>query len=405
MKRLLFLSVVISFLFSSCEFLFGTKDDPTVKEIFEEGKIDPNLVQNNVGYVPVLPVWQGFKSPTDVYVGYDEMVYIVDNDGLKILDLTGKLHRLIPIYKATKVIQDRRIHTYVIGKVVVEIAGQQRELSCVYHLKNTAASGNPVFVDTLIHPFCDDSRKNISFRNEDLSVEFTGMASNYDNTIMISRKGPVNNLSSSARPDNTVLFFNENGTNTGYAKGLSPLTPNLKSVIQPSSICGFTGPPQKIYGVSKSFDFLICQAASNQNIEFRVLWIKQYIDPDAGVVYVENPSLLNFDYSKADSFLYDAFKFSNPTDVCYAPDQSGYIFICDKSKHRFYQFTSNGFEGVTPPANSGISKNINVSFGKKGQSLFEFNEPEAIAYFRNVVYIADKGNNRIVRYILSTDLE
>lgn len=390
---------------TSCEFMLGSRNDSTVDEIFEEGKMDPSLVQNNIGYVPVLPVWSGFKNPTDVYVGYDQMVYVTDDDGLKILDLKGQLHRIIPIYKASEVVQDRRIHTYVIGKVIVNISGQNQELSCVYHLKNTATAGNPIFIDTLIHPFCDDSRKNISFRAEDLQVEFTGLATLYDNTLYVARKGPLNNLSSIARPDNTVLFFNENGENIGYAKGLNPVYPNLKSVIGPTSIASFIGPPQKIYGVSTSSDFLICQGDLSQNIEFRVLWIKQYVDPDAGVGFGENPDMLIFDSDKSDSFLYDAYKFLLPADICMAPDQSGYIFVVDALKNRFYQFTAKGYEGVVPPANSGISKNIIVSFGKKGKGVFEFDNPSGVCYMNRTVYIADQGNNRIVRYKLSTDLE
>jgi hypothetical protein len=51
---------------SSCDFLLGTRDNETVNEIFDQGAIDPNAVQSVVGYVPVLPVWSDFQSPTDV---------------------------------------------------------------------------------------------------------------------------------------------------------------------------------------------------------------------------------------------------------------------------------------------------------------------------------------------------
>lgn len=393
------------FFLQSCDFLFGTKEDPVVDEIFIQGNIDPNMVQNSVGYVPVLPVWTGFKNPKDVFVGYDEMVYVVDDEGLKILDLTGKIHRTIPVYKASDVIQDRRIHTFVTGKVRINIGGQYRELACIYHLKNTALASGPEWVDTLIHPFCDVSRNNISFRAEDTLVEFTGLAVTYDNTLYVARKGKVNDLYSSARPDNTVLIFNKNGENISYAKGLNPVTPNLKSVIEPSAIAGFVGPPQKMYGVSTSYDFLLCQADQSINIEQRVLWIKQYVDPDAGVEYIENQALLNFDSEKADGFLYEPGKFIWPADVYVAPDQSGYIFVVDRKLNKLFQFTSNGFEGVIPPANSLSRKNIIVSFGKEGVGLFEFKNPTGVCYFKKVVYVADCGNNRILRYILSTDME
>lgn len=82
---------------NSCDFLLGTRDNETVNEIFDQGAIDPNAVQSVVGYVPVLPVWSDFQSPTDVWVGYDEMVYVTDAQGLHILDQKGERFRTLPI--------------------------------------------------------------------------------------------------------------------------------------------------------------------------------------------------------------------------------------------------------------------------------------------------------------------
>lgn len=391
--------------FSSCEFMFGTKKNSEVDDIFIQGNIDPNLAPSDVGYVPILPIWDDFQNPVDVFVGYDEMVYVVDDNGLHILDLKGQLHRTIKIPGATEVIQDRRIHTYVIGKAKVEIFGQEEELTAVYHLKNTATLNGPDFVDTLIHPFCDASRKIIPFRSEDRIVEFTGLAVLADNTLYVSRKGSLYDPASSARPDNTVLFFDEEGKNISYAKGLNPVTPNLKSSIGISSIASFVGPPQKLYGVSTSPDFVICQADQDKTIEFRVLWIREYSDPDAGINYAENSELLVMDPNKANGFLYEANKFKNPQDVYVAPDQTGYIFVVDSETDRFYQFTSKGLEGVPPPPNTSYVKNIKVSFGEEGAGLFQFDDPMGVCYFKKMIYIADKNNNRIVRYRLNTDLE
>ena len=401
---LLFDLILLS-VFTSCDFLFGSRKDNQVDQIFAQGRIDPNLVPQNVGYVPIMPIWSNFSNPVDIFVGYDEMIYVVDDKGLNILDLKGTLHRIIPIYKARDIIQDRRIHTYVTGKVKVLINGQEKELACIYHLKNTATAAGPVFVDTLIHPFCDASRKNIGFRNDDLQVEFTGLAVRADNILYVSRTGPVNDLTSFARPDNTILFFDETGKNTGYTNGLNPVTPNLKSVLGVSSIAGFVGPPQKLYGVNESHDFILCQASQSQNIEYRVLWIKETSDPDAGTVYGENPSMLNLDHTKADGFLYDLNKFKKPEDIYIAPDQSGYIFVVDSGKDSLYVFTNKGYEGVNPPANSTYKKNIIVSFGGTGHGIFQFKSPSGVCYYKQIVYVADKGNNRIMRYRLNTDLE
>lgn len=218
-KTLLTIAALALLTLQGCNFLFGIKNDPTVQEVFEQGAIDPNLNPENVGYVPILPFWTGFKNPVDVYVGYDEMVYVVDDEGLKVLDQAGNLFETIPIPGATDVVQDRRLHTYVAGRADVVINGQTWNLAAVYHLTHTADGGPVQIVDTLIHPFADASRNNTSFRGaDDEQVEFTGLATLWDNTLYVARRGPRNDLASIARPDNTVLFFDENGNNTGYAK-------------------------------------------------------------------------------------------------------------------------------------------------------------------------------------------
>jgi hypothetical protein len=40
-------------------FIRKKKMDDTVNEIFEEGAIDPDLYPDQVGYVPLLPFWEG----------------------------------------------------------------------------------------------------------------------------------------------------------------------------------------------------------------------------------------------------------------------------------------------------------------------------------------------------------
>ena len=102
---------------------------------------------------------------------------------------------------------------------------------------------------------------------------------------------------------------------------------------------------------------------------------------------------------------YDPFRFKNPSDVWISTDASGYIFVLDRDLDSLYQFTRKGYEGVNPPANSHFKKNIIVSFGGKGDGPYQFNDPEGVCYFNKIVYVADKGNNRIMRYKLSTDIE
>ena len=107
---------------AGCDAVLGSKSDPTTEEIFEEGETDPTLV-DDVGYVPLNPFYtQGvggaFQNPVDVYVGYDEFVYVADDRGVHVLDLAGRPQFLLsevagqPLRDITAIVQDRRFDLY-----------------------------------------------------------------------------------------------------------------------------------------------------------------------------------------------------------------------------------------------------------------------------------------------------
>ncbi|MCS6917177.1 MAG: hypothetical protein RMK52_06580 [Chitinophagales bacterium] len=403
LSSLLFFAAVLTPCLQACTFLWGTTEDETVQEIFEQGSIDPQLVPNQVGYVPILPFWN-VSEPIDVYAGYDQMVYIVTPAGLEVRDLKGTLHRLIAIPDATDVVQDRRLHTYVCGRVTRIIDGTPYRLAAVFHIIGAAGSGEPVFADTLIHPFCDVSRNNTAFRGaDDEAVSFTGLATLHDNTLYVSRSGPTNNLASAARPDNTILLFDAEGKNIGYTNGLSPTVSSLKSCLNVGALAGFAAPPQQVFGISTSPDFLLVQQA--EAAQYKALWIVQAVDPDAGITWKQNDALLQFDLSRADRFLYTPNRFTLPADIYVAPDAAGYIFLVDAARDSLYQFTRKGYEGVNPPPNSTQTKQILASFGGTGSGPYQFCQPSGVCYLNKTVYVADRGNNRICRYKLSTDLQ
>lgn len=405
-KIVLFISI-IGFI-SSCS-IFGSKQNDTVDDVLKQGQIDPNLVPNAVSYVPIFPFFKGFQNPVDVYVGFDEMIYVVDDKGLNVLDQKGTLAYTISIPGATDVTQDRRLHTYVVGKVFSSAVNAT--VTCVYHLEGTG-QGNYKFIDTLIHPFCDESRQSTQFRGTaDEEVQFTGIACLSDNTLYVTRKGPRNQGNTFIRPDNAILIFDQKGVNIGSASGLNATESGLKTAIDISGIATFSAPPQRLQGMSTSKNFLITSNNQTNNLEYKTLQISVYDDPDLGPQYTETASLLNFDINKANSFLYQPYRFKKPQDCFIAPDANNYYFVVDSETDSVYVFTNQGFEGVNPPANSTIKKQVNVSFGgraadgKPQDGPFNFNDPWGICYNRKIIYVADKGNNRICRYKLNTDLE
>jgi hypothetical protein len=389
----------------ACTFLFGSRQDDQVDQVFQQGKIDPNLVPNTVGYVPVLPFFSNFINPVDVYVGFDNMLYVCDDNGVHICDITGREYRRINIPGASKVVQDRRLVTYVCGRADVIRSGQHYNLPAVYKIFNAATAAPYNITDTLIQPDCDATRNNFRGHDDEL-VKFTGLGTTSDNTLYVARTGPRNDPAAFSAPDNTVLVFDAAGNNTGYAKELNPTNSSLRSALGITGLATFCNPPQKQFGLSNSKDFIILQGDQSASVEFRALWIRQNIDISTGeIIYGQNENMLNMDTSKAKRFLYESFRFKHPVDVCISPETNGYIFIADDILDSVYVFTQSGYEGVNPPATSSVKKQAIASFGGEGNDQFHFRKCSGVAYFNKILYVADKENNRICRYKLSTDIE
>ncbi len=415
-KKYSFFLIIAVVLFNSACSLVGDKRNKTADEVFDQGKVDPNLNVSNVGYVPLYPFFNGIRNPLDVFVGYDELIYVIaendeadinDNE-LLIYDQKGTLSYRLRIPGATDVVQDRRLHTYIAGRA--QRPNGTELVAAVYRISNLG-SGTPIFEDTLIHYLCDESRTTTSFRGpDDVAVQFTGIACLYDNTLYVARTGPTNRTDGFVRPDNGVLVFNPKGENIGFSNGLNPTESSLKSAAGISGLATLVGPPQRLTGINTSKNFFVTLNNRDFNLEYRVLNINVFDDPDAGTQYSENPTFLNFDPTRADRFLYEPNRFLEPYDICVAPDVSGYIFVTDTGKDSVYIFANNGFEGVNPPANINVRRQIIASFGGSGpdgkaSGPFNFVNPTGICYFQRTIFVCDKGNNRICRYRLNTDLQ
>lgn len=410
----------------SCDDIFNTKSNRDTDEIFDEGNIDPRL-ENVDGYAPVLPFWGGFDAPNDVHVGFDEFVYVTDANGVHLLDRADLSPRVsIDLEGAEAVTQDRLLNVYVAARIDTIIESIDPtitwNLPAVFKIKNMNGAGPITFVDTLIFPFDDASLSTSAAQNARLNrgssvnyekVRITGLSILADNTLYVTRTGPFNETTQVAAPDNTVLEFHrvvidgqktDKMRNVRQIRSLSPNVPSLRSAIGLSSIASFVAPPQRdTYTDDRSF--LITQADASKEIPFRVLWIN-VVETVDGLVYQQNSQLLAQDTTQADGFLYETNKFLSPQDVAFGGDDDAFIFVVDSETHRLYQFQANGQEGVPPPAGAADqTRQILVSFGELGAGPKEFNQPSGVAYFRRVVYVADKGNNRIARFKLTSDFE
>ena len=428
MPRPYFLTCCLALLVltSGCDTIFGSKSNPMTDEILDEGRTDPGLF-DEVNYVPFLPFFtlggdgSTLDAPKDVYVGYDRLMYVVDARGLHILDRAGRPQALIseiagkPLRAPSSVIQDRRFHLYVTARRDTTIEGTTWDLPVVYHLADVTTGGMRV-VDILWHPFDDGSRRlnRPDPIPTDEEVQFTGVAVLPDNSIYVSRRGPVNNPSSIIRPHNLILEFSPEGLNTEAIRALNAQNPSLLSSVNPSDVMTLAHPPQRTT-YPQSLDFFVAQSpyvdgtgegAAPDSLRYGVLSIDAVLTPD-GIVYQPDASLLqaSLDPTAGEGFLYEEFRFNNPTGLAYAADGTGYIYVTDAGSDSLYVFTSSGIEGVAPPAGAEAFRPVPVSFGGTGDGAKDFRNPNGAAYFEEVVYVADTGNNRISRFKLNTDFE
>ena len=425
-------------LLAGCDAFFGSKGDATTREIFEQGQTDPTLT-DDVGYVPLTPFYtrgtEGpFDRPVDVYVGYDEFIYVADAQGLHVLDLAGRPQALIrdvagqELRDITAVVQDRRLDVYVAARRDTTVAGadcpsaggpEQCDLAVVYRIRGLT-TGAPRVVDILWHPFDDGSRRLTRFElpdtypggTSDEDAIFTGVAPLANNGVYITRSGPVNTTatgrpSQTFSPFNAFLQYTASGDYVQYIRTLSPDRPSLLSAYYPSDVLTFVGPPQRA-SVSLNEDFLIAQAppAGLPAPTYGVVSV-QVVETTDGIEYRVDSGRLSAagNPNAGDGALFEADQFERASSLAYAADQTGYIFVLDAQKDSLFVFNQAGIEGVAPPPGADSSLPVRVSFGGSGSGPVEFSGPQGVAYYERIVYVADTGNNRISRFRLNTDFE
>ncbi len=401
-------------LLGGCD-VFGSKDDATTDEIFDQGRVDPNAV-TEVGYVPVQPFFtQGsggaFQRPVDVYVGFDQFVYVLDARGVHVLDRAGRPQALLasangqPFHDAQSVIQDRRFQLYVTARRDTTVDGRTRRLAVVYRISGMT-TGQPKVEDIIWHPFDDLSRQLILRNPQDFDeqVRFTSVAIQPDNRIYVARSGPT--VAGLTVPLNVVMEFTPQGRNDRSLTQLSASRPSLLSSVNPIAVLTRVHPPQRT-SFTPSLDFFVAQSPVSTTgaatpVQFGVLSVRVTETPD-GLAYNADTGQLSA--ASRGRALYTAGRFSMPTGMAYAADGTNYLFVTDAGKDSVFVFNNAGVEGVAPPPGAASPLPVRVSFGGEGDGPLRLRDPQGVAAFNRTLYVADTGNNRIARYRLNTDLE
>lgn len=388
-------------LLSACDDFFGKKTDTDFLD-------EPVFADQTVAYVPIQPVIDGFSYPVDVIAGFDQLIYVVDQGSEEIIsfDQAGNELGRFRVQGLRGIAQDRRLDLIALGTRDTTISSRNFTLPAIYRIdlnkSGTYGLNNASIKNIITHPFYFKSGTPTT---SDEAVSFQDIAVWPNNRFYVTRNGPSNAATQFGGPDDAVLLF---GNDDAY---ISPIFVSTTLGLftdyfkKPSGIASFVNAPQSLELDNPSLtplgDFYFTSVSPSNALKVQRIG---FVQTDFGSSYnlIQLPA---GDTSRADRFLYEANRFTEPADIAIAGDGTRYVFVVDAARDSLYQFNALGLEGINPPNGAGSSKAILASFGGTGEGLRQFNEPRGVAYLERIVYVADAGNGRLLRFKLTTDFE
>lgn len=389
--RKLALITAVMLVFSSCENYLGDKTNIDFIDV-------PNYEVREIAYVPVEPKLFDAAAPVDVCIGYDEFIYVVDSVTSEIAryDMAFQPQGRIQIPGVHKVVQDRRFELLAIGTSDTTVNGVDYDLTTIYRI-NFESNGALDFAQAsaekvAVHPFYF---KN-SFSSSDADVKFTdiavqgGNSATLNNRYYVSRTG-TNPNNAGFGPDNAILVFsNDDQFVSGVPVTAAGAVYN-DYFKNPQALASFTQPPQ--ISAQNSQDFWVVTNDPDQAIQVQHI---QFEEGPFGAVY--QPMFYSTVDPVTTSYLQTANRFIQPTDIAFAGDANAFVFIADAAVDSVYQFTSTGLEGVPPPPASVSETNAITTLGG-------FSALSAVAYYDDILYVADSKAGTISRFKLTLDFE
>lgn len=395
----IFAFIALSFLLVGCEGYFGSKTDLDFIDV-------PNYSVRDIAYVPIQPAFGGFVHPSDLCIGFDELLYVVDEATEEIICLneSGAEQGRFFVPGVRTVRQDRQLDLLAIGTHDTTINGVAYSLDCLYRIHQIGQGGAyglsyARVVNKNVHPFYF---KN-TFSTSDAQVRFGQVAvlannqSDKNNRYYVSRTGPSSNNANQG-PDDAVILFDQSD------QYISPLSVTTSSGLythyfqDPSGLVSFAQPPQ--YTAAAGDDFWFSSLDPDQALQIQHITFEE---TEFGADY--RPVIYAGDNSLADRWINQANRFTAPSAMTMAGDNTRYLFVVDRERDSVYQFTASGLEGIPPPPASGETRYTRVSFGGTGSGPMQFIEPLAVAHWKKILYVVDAGNGRISRFRCTLDFQ
>lgn len=341
------IAAITTFLLLSC----GGEKFPLPQQ--EEGNGGTSAVSDTV-YLQIRPVWEpatgyDFNQPRDVLLGREPLVYVADtgNDRIVMLDLAGNiLGQSQPVENPVAITQDSKLNLLIVT-----------DSNKIFRINLVAVKHN---IDQAPVELMFEEVDNPDRRYTGISAVLSSIQGRASISYYVTATG-------NDKRDNQVLVFPEDfDIRVPDAVNLEPNGLGILSAASPSSITTLR---------DFNTDFIFTMVGENN---FKVQWIT---GGEFGFAARLNPAQGNFD-------LFQPGKFSVPEDVTVDPE--GNIYVVDADRDYLFKFSALGEE--------------QQSFGGSGSGEKQFSHPSGIAFFDKTVYVADTGNNRLVRFKLSTDV-
>lgn len=384
---------------------------------------NPDYSLRAVEYVTLQPEIRGFVNPVHVAPGFDQLLYVVDsfyNVGssrcaIYAYDQAG--NRVGSFFPPDSVLinhveQDRSLDLIATGKVFRTVPGNRRVgFPAIFRIGQLEKEGTGLGLQfanikrTMIYPFF--IREQLTRLNYVDSAYLMGINLR-DLAILPGNRYYVTCESKFATPpifsnypNNSILLCQSPDTNWIALNAACAGPDQAAGYFQrPFGIASFVNPPQTLVLSDPRDDFF--WTTIDENTVIKVQYIEVTPAAEGPASYCLRP-LTTGDTSKALGFMNTPFRFKAPRAVAMAGDGSRAVFVIDGDS--LYQFTTDGLEGTQPPAGSRSSRVVNVSFGGTGNGPRQFRRPTSVAYLRQVVYVADAGNQRIMRFRLTTNFQ
>ncbi|MDX9758130.1 MAG: hypothetical protein RBU27_03125 [Bacteroidota bacterium] len=344
-------SLALLLLASACGDTFDPKD---------LGTTAPPDVYGDTTYVQLQPAWNGFVEPADIHLGFEPFIFVSERgaDRVTMLDLAGRaIGSSRAIRRPDAITQDHRLDVLVCAEFDTTIDGRQVTFGAIYRIDLVEAQ----------HNIANATVRRVYFDPLNPHRRYTGISVMANNSYYVTRTGPNN--SSPVDPDDAVMLFDaQDGLRPRVEwPGLSVDGTGLATMTQPTGITTFPRP---------SSDFVFTQ--QGEKSLFRTQWITQRTTGDVSQweSYYTPARDGNLDFLRVSLF-------ARPEDA--AVDDAGSMYVVDAAKDSVFQFNNSGF--------------LTQAFGGPAQ----FSGPEGIAYFDRTLYVADTRNNRILRFVLSTE--